>query len=53
MLSGVDMPTPAPLRQLTNEIETDLDWRQAELAILREVLSDVAKHETRKRELSG
>jgi hypothetical protein len=45
------MPACALLRKLEKDIEADLDWRQAELAVLREMLILSAEFETRKRVL--
>jgi MAE_28990/MAE_18760-like HEPN len=45
------MPAIAMLRKLEKDIESDLDWRQAELAVFREMLTLSAEFETRKRAL--
>jgi MAE_28990/MAE_18760-like HEPN len=45
------MPAFALLRKLEKAIEADLDWRQAELAVFREMLTLSADLETRKRAL--
>ncbi len=45
------MSASALLRKLEKDIEADLDWRQAELAVLREILTLSAELETRKRAL--
>jgi hypothetical protein len=45
------MSASALLRKLEKDIEADLDWRQAELAVLREILILSAELGTRKRAL--
>jgi len=45
------MRAVALLRKLEKDIEADLDWRQAELAVFREMLTLSAELETRKRVL--